>query len=72
LLATDAANTFSDFKQIKPFFQQTGEGVYCFPLSFDSSNATGLTSGENVTIQVRISISDASFNRPYLSPLDRI
>ncbi|KAF8704794.1 hypothetical protein AX14_013919 [Amanita brunnescens Koide BX004] len=52
LLATDAANTFSDFKEIKPFFQQSGEGIYCFPLLFNSPNATNLTNGENVTIQI--------------------
>ncbi|KAM6497907.1 hypothetical protein JOM56_005855 [Amanita muscaria] len=51
-LATDAANTFDDFKQIKPFFTQSGEGDFCFPLNFTSPNATGLTNGENVTIQV--------------------
>ena len=56
LLSTGAANSFASFKQIKPFFKQQGEGIFCFPLSFDSANATGLTSGENVTIQVRISI----------------
>ena len=55
LLSTGAANTFDDFKQIKPFFKEDSAGTFCFPLSFDSPNATGLTSGENITIQVRIS-----------------
>ncbi|KAF8350265.1 hypothetical protein F5887DRAFT_1279508 [Amanita rubescens] len=53
LLATGLpADNFSEFNQIKPYFTQSGEGIYCFPLLFNSPNATNLTNGENVTIQI--------------------
>ncbi|KAJ7745912.1 hypothetical protein DFH07DRAFT_889913 [Mycena maculata] len=44
--------SFNDFAQIVPFFKDSGEGLFCFPLDLLSTNATGLTSGENVTIQI--------------------
>ncbi|KAF8641218.1 hypothetical protein AX17_000852 [Amanita inopinata Kibby_2008] len=52
-LASGPANTFNDFKQIKPYSTQKGEGIIpCIPLDFTSPNATGLNNGQNVTIQI--------------------
>ncbi|PBL00836.1 hypothetical protein ARMGADRAFT_396728 [Armillaria gallica] len=44
--------SFDDFKQIVPFFQMQGEGIYCLPLNLSATNATGLTNEQNVTIQI--------------------
>ncbi|KAK2462089.1 hypothetical protein APHAL10511_006552 [Amanita phalloides] len=52
IAANNSANSFGNFVEIKPFFQQSGEGIYCFPLLFNSANATGLTNGQNVSIQI--------------------
>ena len=47
------ATSFNDFLQVKPYFQDQGEGAFCIPLDFSAnSNGTGLTDGQNVTIQV--------------------
>ncbi len=57
-LSTDANPTsFDNFSQIVPYFQLSGEGTFCIPLDFSSTNATGLQNNQNVTIQVCISRS---------------
>ncbi|KAG7450282.1 uncharacterized protein BT62DRAFT_916745 [Guyanagaster necrorhizus] len=43
--------SFDDFEQIVPFFELKGEGLFCLSLNLSSTNATGLTSGQNVTLQ---------------------
>ncbi|PPQ96779.1 hypothetical protein CVT26_006263 [Gymnopilus dilepis] len=43
--------SFQNFSQVNTFFQLQGEGAFCIPLDLKSSNATGLTSGQNATIQ---------------------
>ncbi|KAF8898353.1 hypothetical protein BD779DRAFT_1483499 [Infundibulicybe gibba] len=53
LLSTASNSTsFNNFVPVMPFFQQQGEGVFCVPLDFASTNATGLMDGQNVTIQI--------------------
>ncbi|PPQ80020.1 hypothetical protein CVT26_011902 [Gymnopilus dilepis] len=53
LLSTSANPTsFQDFSQVNKFFQVQGEGAFCIPLDLKSSNETGLTNGQNVTIQI--------------------
>ncbi|PFH50744.1 hypothetical protein AMATHDRAFT_60586 [Amanita thiersii Skay4041] len=59
-LSTGNASSFDDFKQIKPFFLQKGEGAFCFPLDFTSPNATGLSDGQNVSIQIVFDGGDGS------------
>ncbi|KAJ6534481.1 hypothetical protein DFH09DRAFT_890514, partial [Mycena vulgaris] len=44
--------TFDDFSTIVPFFQLTGEGVFCLQLDLSATNATGLTDGQNVTLEI--------------------
>ncbi|KAF9042093.1 hypothetical protein BJ165DRAFT_1331430, partial [Panaeolus papilionaceus] len=51
-ISTTNATSFNDFSQVNAFFQATGEGVVCVSLDLKSSNATGLTNGQNVTVQV--------------------
>ena len=34
------------------FFQQSGEGLYCFPIDLATSNVAGIKDGANVTIQI--------------------
>ncbi|KAK0208518.1 hypothetical protein DFS33DRAFT_1304059 [Desarmillaria ectypa] len=51
--------SFDDFKQIVPFFQLQGEGIFCLPLNLSSTNATGLTNGQNATIQILFNGGDA-------------
>ncbi|PPQ90436.1 hypothetical protein CVT25_014954 [Psilocybe cyanescens] len=52
IATTPDPNTFDDFKVVNNFFQVNGEGLFCIPLDFKSSNATGLTNNQNVTIQI--------------------
>ncbi|KDR84759.1 hypothetical protein GALMADRAFT_217823 [Galerina marginata CBS 339.88] len=53
LLSTAADPTsFNNFSQINNFFQVKGEGGFCIPLDFKTSNATGLKTGDNVTVQI--------------------
>lgn len=55
VMVSSAANatSFNNFSQVKPFFQQQGEGAFCFPLNFSANaNGTSLQDGQNVTIQV--------------------
>ncbi|KAJ7157712.1 hypothetical protein C8R43DRAFT_1125379 [Mycena crocata] len=44
--------TFQDFSTIVPFFQLSDEGLFCLPLDLMSTNATGLTDGQNVTLEI--------------------
>ncbi|KAJ6604420.1 hypothetical protein DFH09DRAFT_308466 [Mycena vulgaris] len=58
-LATKPNSTsFDDFKPVVPFFQLTGEGVFCIPLDFSKTNATGLTDGQNVTVEITFNGGD--------------
>ncbi|KAJ3907843.1 hypothetical protein F5879DRAFT_986142 [Lentinula edodes] len=52
---TNASNptSFDNFTQITSFFQETIEGTFCMSFDLSQTNATGLTNGENVTIQVK-------------------
>jgi hypothetical protein len=49
--------SFADFNSSSgqqlaiPFFQETGEGLFCFSFNFPT-NITGLQDGANVTIQL--------------------
>ncbi|KAJ6534485.1 hypothetical protein DFH09DRAFT_1180511 [Mycena vulgaris] len=43
---------FDDFSTIVPFFKLTGEGLFCLPLDLLTTNATGLTDGQNVTLEI--------------------
>ncbi|KAJ6605122.1 hypothetical protein B0H10DRAFT_2076904 [Mycena sp. CBHHK59/15] len=47
----DPAN-FEDFSTVIPFFQASGEGIFCFNLDFSKTNATGLKDGQNVTLEI--------------------
>ncbi|KAJ4494280.1 hypothetical protein C8R41DRAFT_310545 [Lentinula lateritia] len=51
---TNASNptSFDNFTQITSFFQETIEGSFCMSFDLSQTNATGLTNGENVTIQI--------------------
>ncbi|KAJ7636081.1 hypothetical protein DFH06DRAFT_1336227 [Mycena polygramma] len=44
--------TFDDFSTIVPFFKASGEGIVCFNLDLSKTNATGLTDGQNVTLEI--------------------
>lgn len=44
--------SFDQFTQITPFFQEAIEGLFCMNFDLSTTNATGLTSGENVTMQI--------------------
>jgi hypothetical protein len=50
--------SFDNFQLVNNFFQVKGEGAFCIPLDFKTSNATSLTAGQNVTIQVVFSGGD--------------
>lgn len=51
-LSTSAnPQNFQAFSPAVPFFQVTGEGLFCFPVDFAASGISGLTDGVNVTIQ---------------------
>ena len=43
--------SFDDFQLVNTFSQLQGEGGFCLPLDFSTSNVT-LTAGQNVTIEV--------------------
>ncbi|PPR01185.1 hypothetical protein CVT24_006061 [Panaeolus cyanescens] len=57
-ISTTNATSFNDFTQVNGFMNGEGEGVVCVDLDLKSSNATGLTNGQNVTIQVLFSGGD--------------
>lgn len=64
VLVSSAANatSFSDFLQVKPFFQKQGEGAFCIPLDFSANaNGTSLKDGQNVTIQVTLLLLCSSY-----------
>ncbi|KAJ7107670.1 hypothetical protein C8R43DRAFT_852310, partial [Mycena crocata] len=46
------STSFDDFSTIVPFFKLTGEGAFCIPLDLSKTNATGLSDGLNVTLQI--------------------
>ncbi|KAG5650441.1 hypothetical protein H0H81_012265 [Sphagnurus paluster] len=53
IATTQDPTSFNNFTQAKPFFQETGEGIFCIPLNFaDNSNTTSLQDGQNITIQI--------------------
>ena len=51
-------NNFSDFNSSSGYqmgvqwFQQSGEGLYCFPIDLATANIAGVKDGANVTIQI--------------------
>ncbi|KAF9499881.1 hypothetical protein BDN71DRAFT_1383328 [Pleurotus eryngii] len=61
VLVSTAANptSFDNFSQALPFTQLTGEGAFCLPLNFATSNVTGLSEGQNVTIQIQFDGGDS-------------
>ncbi|KAG0697167.1 hypothetical protein DFH29DRAFT_947627 [Suillus ampliporus] len=59
IVSTDQnPNNFSDFNSSSgyqigvQYFQQSGEGKYCFPIDLAVANIAGVQDGANVTIQV--------------------
>ncbi|KAH7921262.1 hypothetical protein BV22DRAFT_1072662 [Leucogyrophana mollusca] len=49
----DFNNSAGTYQLVVQYFQQSGEGKFCFPIDLAAnSNVTGLTDGANVTIQV--------------------
>ncbi|KAF4572703.1 hypothetical protein EYR36_007213 [Pleurotus pulmonarius] len=61
VLVSTVANptSFDNFSQALPFTQLTGEGAFCLPLNFATSNVTGLSEGQNVTIQIQFDGGDS-------------
>ncbi|KAJ7293347.1 hypothetical protein C8J57DRAFT_1002608, partial [Mycena rebaudengoi] len=59
-LATKVPTLFNDFVPVIPFFKATGEGLKCINLDFSQTNATGLTDGQNVTIQITFAGGDGN------------
>ncbi|KAH7883902.1 hypothetical protein F5I97DRAFT_1794099, partial [Phlebopus sp. FC_14] len=45
-------NSSSGYQMAVPFFQQNGEGLYCFPIDLALSGVSGIQDGANVTIQI--------------------
>ncbi|KAG1749698.1 uncharacterized protein EDB91DRAFT_1046516 [Suillus paluster] len=45
-------NSSSGYQLAVQFFQQSGEGDYCFPIDLATSNIAGVKDGANVTIQI--------------------
>jgi len=45
-------NSSSGFQYVVPYFQQNGEGKYCFPIDLAQAGFSGIQDGANVTIQV--------------------
>ncbi|KAF9229662.1 hypothetical protein BS17DRAFT_33107 [Gyrodon lividus] len=45
-------NSSSGYQLAVPYFQQNGEGKYCFPIDLAQSNVSGIQDGANVTIQI--------------------
>lgn len=37
---------------VVPYFQTSGEGMFCFPIDIATSGVSGIQNGANVTIQV--------------------
>ena len=52
----DSFDNFRDssgnFQMAVPFFQTTGEGLFCFPVNLATSGVSGLSDGINATIQI--------------------
>ena len=44
-------SSFQDFSAAVPFFQVTGEGLFCFPIDLQAANISGVQNGTNVTLQ---------------------
>jgi hypothetical protein len=42
------------------FFQQSGEGLYCFPIDLATANIAGVQDGANVTIQILFNGGDGN------------
>ncbi|KAJ8588208.1 hypothetical protein M405DRAFT_820069 [Rhizopogon salebrosus TDB-379] len=59
-------NNFSDFNSSSgyqmgvQFFQQSGEGLYCFPIDLATANIAGVQDGANVTIQILFNGGDGN------------
>ncbi|KAG2160080.1 uncharacterized protein EDB93DRAFT_1318187 [Suillus bovinus] len=55
-------NSSSGYQVVVPIFQQSGEGLYCFPIDIDAAavNVSGIQDGANVTIQVLFNGGDGN------------
>ncbi|KAG1889385.1 hypothetical protein F4604DRAFT_1712116 [Suillus subluteus] len=55
-------NSSSGYQTVVPFFQQSGEGLYCFPIDLAAAavNVSGIEDGANVTIQVLFNGGDGN------------
>ncbi|KAG2057144.1 hypothetical protein BDR06DRAFT_952272 [Suillus hirtellus] len=55
-------NSSSGYQVVVPFFQQSGEGLYCFPIDIAAAavNVSGIQDGANVTIQVLFNGGDGN------------
>ncbi|KAH9487152.1 Copper acquisition factor BIM1 [Psilocybe cubensis] len=60
IATADDPNTFDDFQLVNNFAEVKGEGAFCLPLDFKSSNATGLTNNQNITIMIIFSGGDGN------------
>ncbi|KAF8550890.1 hypothetical protein OG21DRAFT_1524807 [Imleria badia] len=45
-------NSSSGYQMVVPYFQTSGEGLFCFPINITASGVSGVQDGVNVTIQV--------------------
>ncbi|KAK7694434.1 hypothetical protein QCA50_001620 [Cerrena zonata] len=45
-------SSFNNFSQAVPFFETTGEGVFCFPIDLATSGVNGIADGVNATLQI--------------------
>ncbi|KAJ7783532.1 hypothetical protein DFH07DRAFT_726859 [Mycena maculata] len=52
LSTKENSTSFNDFSIIVPFFKLSGEGLFCIPLDLSATNATGLSDGLNVTLEI--------------------
>ena len=43
--------SFQNFSAAVPFFQVTGEGLFCFPVDLASAGLDGVQDGANITLQ---------------------
>ena len=43
--------SFQNFTQAVPFFQVSGEGLFCFPVDLAAAGISGVQDGANVTLQ---------------------
>jgi hypothetical protein len=67
-------NSSSGFQYVVPYFQQNGEGKYCFPIDLAQAGFSGIQDGANVTIQVIFDGGDGELYQvcyPFFDPYYR-